>query len=296
MKSSEQSLPNTGTSSRPSARAHRHLHTEPPIETQLLETRRAFDSVAADYDGPRGNNELIQRMRRAVWDAALKAFPFDSRLLDLGCGTGIDALEFARNGYHVVATDWSPAMVARTGARVADGGETGRVKTLHLGVHQLDQLDGEFDGVYSNFGPLNCAPDLNRVAAECARLVRPGGRLVFSVIGRICPWEIMHYTLRGRFARARVRAARGSTPVGMNGHTIWTRYYLPREFHRAFAADFSLLRCRALGLFMPPPYLVDFQRRHPRACEFLARLDDRLGSLPLLRNLGDHFLIVMQRR
>ncbi|HJU25919.1 MAG TPA: methyltransferase domain-containing protein, partial [Rhodanobacteraceae bacterium] len=85
-----------------------------PGEARLLDTQRAFDSVAADYDGPRGNNELIQRMRRTMWDAACSEFFTGSRLLDLGCGTGIDAVEFARTGYRVVATDWSPQMVART--------------------------------------------------------------------------------------------------------------------------------------------------------------------------------------
>src|SRR5579859_5896545 len=83
-------------------------------EAQLLDTQRAFDSVAADYDGPRGNNELIQRMRLAMWDSVVREVPMGSHLLDLGCGTGIDALEFARRGYQVAATDWSPQMVGRT--------------------------------------------------------------------------------------------------------------------------------------------------------------------------------------
>ena len=34
---------------------------------QLLQTRDAFDSVAADYDGPRGNNASIQDMRAEMW-------------------------------------------------------------------------------------------------------------------------------------------------------------------------------------------------------------------------------------
>src|SRR3546814_14894047 len=82
---------------------------------------------------------------------------------------------------------------------------------------------------------MNCVPDLDAAAEDCARLLAPGGPLVFSVMGRVCPWELGHYALRGRFRRAGVRAARGATPVGMNRHTIWTRYYLPREFHRHFA-------------------------------------------------------------
>jgi SAM-dependent methyltransferase len=280
----------------PARNVHQHRRNASLDETQLLETQRAFDSVAADYDGPRGNNELIQRMRLTLWDTVHSQLPGGARLLDLGCGTGIDALEFAKRGFHVVATDWSPQMVERTRARVEAAALGSRVTATHLGIQQLDQLGGEFDGIYSNFGPLNCAPDLGAVAAECARLLRPGGRLVFSVMGRICPWELGHYALRGRFKRAGVRAARGATAVGMNRHTIWTYYYLPREFYAAFAEHFSLESYRALSLFMPPPYLVDYYRRHTNWCERLGRLDDRLGGLPLLRGMGDHFLIVMQRR
>jgi len=268
----------------------------PAVESQLLDTRRAFDSVAADYDGPRGNNVLIQRMRRAMWNAVRDEVPPGSRLLDLGCGTGLDAVEFARRGYRVTAIDWSPRMVERTRSLAAQVATPSRVEARHLGIHQLDRMEGEFDGIYSNLGPLNCAPDLEVAAAECARLLRPGGKLVFSVIGRVCPWEIGHYLFRGRFRRAVVRAARGVTSVGMNRHTIWTRYYLPREFYRAFAEHFALCGYRALGLFMPPPYLLDFYRRHQRRCDWLGRLDDRLGGLPLLRGMGDHFLIVMSAR
>ena len=265
-------------------------------EAQLLDTQHAFDSVAADYDGPRGNNELIQRMRATVWNTVYSELAPGSRLLDLGCGTGIDAVEFALRGYRVVASDWSPRMVERTQARAAAAGVEAQVGTVHVGVHQLDRLEGGFDGIYSNFGPLNCAPDLAAVAAQCARLLRPGGKLVFSVIGRICPWEFGYYVSKGRIRRARVRAARGATAVGMNRHTIWTQYYLPREFYRAFAPHFALDRYAALSLFLPPPYLVDVYRRHRKACERLGQLDDRLGTLPLLRDMGDHFLIVMHRR
>jgi SAM-dependent methyltransferase len=265
-------------------------------EAQLLDTQRAFDSVAADYDGPRGNNELIQRMRGTMWNTVRNELPLGSRLLDLGCGTGIDAVEFGLRGYRVVASDWSPRMVERTQARATAEGVDSQVTAVHLGVQQLDQLVGGFDGIYSNFGPLNCAPDLRAVAAQCARLLRPGGKLVFSVIGRLCPWELGYYLLKGRVRRACIRAARGVTAVGMNQHTIWTRYYLPREFYRAFAPHFALDGYRALSLFMPPPYLVAFSRRHRAGCERLGRLDDRFGALPLLRDMGDHFLIVMHRR
>src|SRR4029078_10034170 len=95
------------------------LVTSSEVATQLLDTQRAFDSVAADYDGPKGNNALIQRMRETVWRTLMKACRPGARLLDLGCGTGIDAIELARHGYSVLATDWSPQMIERTRERAA---------------------------------------------------------------------------------------------------------------------------------------------------------------------------------
>jgi SAM-dependent methyltransferase len=265
------------------------------VDSRLLDTRRAFDSVAAEYDGPRGNNALIQRMRQQMWRTLTDLFPRGARLLDLGCGPGLDAVYLAANGYEVVATDWSPRMVEVARSRAAAAGLHIRAETL--GIHELARLEGErFDGIYSNLGPMNCAPDLTAVARACAGLLEPGGRLVVSVMGRICPWEFVYYAVRGRWTRARIRSARGIVPVDLNRHTVWTAYHTPREFFRAFAGEFELTTYRALGLFLPPPYLIRVYERCPRLCALLGWLDDRLGGLPLVRDGGDHFLMILTRR
>jgi SAM-dependent methyltransferase len=269
------------------------------VTPDLLDTQRAFDSVAADYDGPRGNNVLIQRMRHTMWRELEARFARGSRLVDVGCGTGLDAVHLASGGRHVLATDWSPAMIERTRARAADAGITDRIDARATGGHELGRLDASFDGVfdgaYSNFGPLNCVPDLREFARQCARLLRPGGELVFSVIGRVCPWEWLYYRFR-RPERARIRFARGPVAVKMNGHAIWTTYYRPREFAAEFRGFFDVVEYRALSLFLPPPYLESWYVNHPRVFGAAGWLDDLTGGWPLLRNAGDHFLIVLRRR
>jgi ubiquinone/menaquinone biosynthesis C-methylase UbiE len=266
--------------------------------SQLLETQSAFDSVAADYDGARGNNDLIQEMRAEMWRWLEKTFLPGSRLLDLGCGTGLDAVHLATRGYTVTASDWSAAMVDRTRRRASDELVAERVHAANVGAHELQLLDetAAFDGVYSNLGPLNCVPSLRQVSRECARLLKPDGALVFTVIGRWCPWEILHYVRLGRWARAGVRFARNVVPVGMNRHTIWTRYYTPHEFFSAFEDDFVLEHFRGLCVFAPPPYLTWLREKYPRMHRCLWRLDRRVSGWPMLRNMGDHFLIVMRKR
>jgi SAM-dependent methyltransferase len=265
---------------------------------QLRDTQVAFDSVAADYDGPRGNNDLIQDMRSEMWRWLETIFSPGTYLIDLGCGTGLDAVHLARLGYRVAATDWSPLMVQRTADRAAAQQVIDRVRAMNVGAHQLQRLDeaGAFDGAYSNLGPLNCVPDLTDVARECARLLKPGGTLVFTVIGRYCPWEIAHYVRRARWARAKLRFARNVVPVGMNNHTIWTRYYTPREFYAAFEEYFTLEHHRGLCVLAPPPYLTWVREKYPRLHAWLWSLDRKVAGWPLIRALGDHFLIVMKKR
>lgn len=270
----------------------------PDDEARLHATRDAFDSVAPDYDGERGNNAAIQDMRAEMWRWLDATFAPGDRLLDLGCGTGLDAVRMARLGYSVTASDWSAHMVRRTAQRSREAQLAERVLPIHVGAHELQRISasGTYDGAYSNLGALNCVPDLGAVAQQCARLLKPGGSLVFSVIGRVCPWEIAHYLLRGRWGRVRVRYARGQTAVRLNQHTVWTRYYTPREFCRPFSRLFSLTHHRGLCVFVPPPYLVGFRDRHLRWHDRLWRIDRQVAGWPLLRGLGDHFLIVMRRR
>ena len=273
------------------------------LSQQLNETAEAFDSVAPTYDGPQGNNDMIQRMRDIVWrriDALLPDVP--SNLIDLGCGTGIDAEHFARMGHHVVATDWSPAMVERAGARGEVVGP-GSIEAIRCGSQQLEQLAqshaGRFHMAYSNFGPLNCVPDLGHTASSLAPLMRPGGMALFTVIGRWCPWEMAHYARKRRWARLKVRFDRTITPVGMNGHTIWTRYHTPREFVREWVGSqgaWELVSYEGLSTFVPPPYLTSMAENHPRAFRVMERLDHTTAAWPGFRNLGDHFLIVLRRR
>ena len=266
-------------------------------ELQLQATRQAFDSVAAEYDGPTGNNALIQRMRTQLWHTVTASLPAGARLLDLGCGTGIDVVYFASRGYSIVATDWSPHMVERTRSRVVEAGLEHRVRAQVLGVQEIAQLRGErFDGIYSNLGPFNCVPDLDEAARSCAALLEPGGRLIASVIGRICPWEVVYYALQGKWERARVRSTPAVVPVPLNQHVVWTRYFTPREFFRPFASAFELTSYRGLSLFVPPPYLIRIYERFQALGAVAGWLDDHIGALPLLRNAGDHFLMVMTKR
>ena len=264
----------------------------------LRDTQRAFDSVAAEYDGVLGNNDLVQRIRTRTMRAVQEYLSPASCLLDLGCGTGLDAEFLASRGYSVTAMDWSPEMVRKTNQRAERMGLSNKIDVRSLGFHELDQIPmGAYDGAYSDLGALNCDPNLEITAKSIAAILKPGGLLIASVIGRVCPWELALFTLKKQPVRARVRFNKNLTPVPLNGGIIWTRYYTPKEFISIFdAVGFKRIYLRSLGLFVPPPYMQAFADRHPRMVNFFQWLDDRFGAWLILRGWGDHFLVVMQRR
>ena len=108
--------------------------------------------------------------------------------------------------------------------------------------------------------------------------MNPGGILAASIIGRVCPWEMALYGLRGDWRRLRVRFARDFVAVPFYGRTVWTRYYTPAELERTFAeAGFERVALRSLGLLVPPPYLEGFAERHPGLPESPRRRVRRSG-------------------
>ncbi len=269
------------------------------LSRALLDTQHAFDGVAAEYDRSNADNPTLCDMRARAWAAVDAYVPPRSRILDLGCGPGTDAARFAAQGHRVTAIDWSPAMVEEARRRIRVAGVADRVDVHHLGIHEVGSLTptfAQFDAAYSNFGPLNCVARPHAAAHMIADRVRPGGVLVASVIGRVCPWEIAVHAARGQFARAIVRFSRGLVPVPLEGRTVWTRYYTPREFTQIYTlAGFRRIALRTLGLVVPPPYLQGFAGRHLSLVATLRRVEDAVGAWPGVRASGDHFLIVMRK-
>jgi SAM-dependent methyltransferase len=95
-----------------------------------------------------------------------------ARVLDVGCGPGDLTERFAKEvGADVKAIDVSPRMVELTRARGIDA--------QVADAEQLPFKDGEFDCVFAGW-VLYHVPNLNQAIAECARVLRPGGRLVAS--------------------------------------------------------------------------------------------------------------------
>lgn len=262
----------------------------------------AFSAVAPIYDAETEQNPMVAWVRAQTLARLTARFAPGDLVLELGCGTGVEAVALARAGVRVVATDVALAMVAATQERARAAGLSERVQVRRLaaassGALLREYASGSFAGAYSSFGPLNCEPDLRSAAAGLARLVRPGGHVLISAINRFHPFETLWYAAHGDLRRAarRWRGYAEGTVSPALPHRVPTFYATPHAFARRFAPHFRVVDCRALLLLLPPPYLAHLTARFPRLFRAASRLEPRLAGLPLLRALGDHFWLELER-
>jgi SAM-dependent methyltransferase len=102
-------------------------------------------------------------------------------ILDIGCGGGIDTILAAQRtgpAGRVIALDFLPEMLDRTAAAVRTA-HLSNVELLNGEMEAIPLPDRSVDLIVSN-GVINLSPRKARVMAECARVLRPGGRLCVS--------------------------------------------------------------------------------------------------------------------
>jgi ubiquinone/menaquinone biosynthesis C-methylase UbiE len=146
----------------------------------------AWDAIASDYD-----THVTPGEAGMATDALrLAGLTAGDRFLDVAAGTGGLSLPAARLGATVVATDWSPQMIAAFEARVRQEGLSG-AKGRVMGCHALDFPDNSFDVTGSQFGVM-LVPDQQRALREMVRVTRPGGRVLLIAYGDAAQFEALH--------------------------------------------------------------------------------------------------------
>ena len=257
-----------------------------------------FDYVADTYDAVFTNSLIGRAQRDAVWEELDRCFRPGQRILELNCGTGVDAIHLAERGVEVLACDIAPRMIQVARQRNASHCNPARLDFRVLATEDIAALAGEgpFDGVFSNFGGLNCVPDLSAVARNLATLMAPGARALLCMAGRTVAWEIAWYLAKGNSRKAVRRFRRGGT-VGrlVDGVTVKVHYPSPRAMARLFAPEFRLLRIKGIGVTVPPSYLEPLAQRFPRLLRTFAAADRVLCVAPVFRTLADHLLLEFER-
>ncbi|HWY53812.1 MAG TPA: methyltransferase domain-containing protein [Terriglobales bacterium] len=257
-----------------------------------------FDAIADRYDETFTRSKIGQAQRASVWKELETAFRPGDYVLELGCGTGVDACFLADRGVKVVACDNSPRMINVATRRVAECQKDSLVRTYLLAAEDIANLRGGevFDGAFSNFGALNCVEDLPLLARNLAVLLKPGSTALLCWMGPHCLWEVVWYLGRGDPRKAFRRFRRGGVTARLaEGTSIRVHYPSVRFLARTFSPEFQLKSIKGIGVSVPPSYLEPWASRFPHLFGLSVRTDLVLGRCFGFRSLADHVLLEFRR-
>lgn len=179
------------------------------MSTPEFQRNAAFhDRLAPQYDSHLSGIPANALARTAFQELVARYVPTNATLLDFGCGTGLDALAYARRGYRVLAYDNSPGMIGqlrrRCDAEIAAGTVTPYSVPYAAFLENFAQWPTP-DAVTANFAVLNSIRDLAPLFATIGQHLAPGGWLLVSLLN---PLHWSKIKTRGWWRDA-LRAPRG---------------------------------------------------------------------------------------
>ncbi len=257
----------------------------------------AFEHVAGRYDAESTSADLSRWIRARVWQRLAVLFRPGDRVLEIGCGTGEDAVWLAQRGVYVTASDASAAMLAETERKARRSGVEQMITLRQLDLASADAwnlADVVYDGVFSDYGPLNCIGDWTALGAALSRAVRPGGRIGFAVMGPWCVWEVAWHGLHADY-RTATRRWRGQATAHIGGVAFPVYYPTPARLQRELGPSFRRTHLSGLGVFVPPSDLYGAVGKRPRLSSWLTRLEQRLAARWPFKYLGDHYWLELER-
>ena len=145
-----------------------------------------------------------------------------ARLLDVACGPGYAAAAAAALGASAIGIDFSSEMVAEARGRYPG------IEFKEGDAEQLSFEDSSFDAVVLNFGMLHLARP-EQALAEAHRVLRPGGRVAFTV------WETPDKAIGFGIVLSAIQK-HGDMNVPIPSGPPFFRFSDPAESKRALAA------------------------------------------------------------
>jgi 2-polyprenyl-3-methyl-5-hydroxy-6-metoxy-1,4-benzoquinol methylase len=146
------------------------------------ETRRIWDNIAEWWDDRIGDGNDFQDELIEPASERLLALNPGEVVVDVGCGAGRFTRRMAALGARVVASDLSERFIARARQRTPDDAD--------IEYHVIDATDagallalgeGRFDAAVATMCLMDM-PDIDPLMGALAKLLKPGGRFVFSVM------------------------------------------------------------------------------------------------------------------
>jgi ubiquinone/menaquinone biosynthesis C-methylase UbiE len=261
--------------------------------------QEAFDSASEEYDFTISHNFINTWIRKRSIKELLRLVKPDDVLLEIGCGTGAEAIQISKKVKQIIATDISEGMLnllhQKISAKKLESISPVRARAARISLIAPLLEGGRVRIAYSFNGALNLEPDIDTFPQELSKVVYRGGYFVCSVRNTLCLSETIAHAAVLQLDKIAPRR-RQPTMVSVGGIDIPAFYYSTEFMTRLFRPYFKLKKLIGLPAFLPPAYLNDYCIRFRPVTSLLERMETVLAERFPFNRLSDQTLFVFQRR
>ena len=251
----------------------------------------AFDIAAIEYDKEFTETAVGKLQRQIVWDYLEQNFSTSLNVLEINCGTGVDAAFLASRGYKILATDASAEMI---NVAKINNSDNDNIQFKQLSFDQLQSLNGKkFDLILSNFGGLNCISphQLQQLIKQLHNLLSKNGRFIAVVMGNFCAIETGYFLFKLNYKDAFRRRSNEAVEANVSGATVKIWYYSPVTFFDIVKDNFTKVKLKPVGAAIPPSYLNNFYTKNHSLLTISKKVEKILAPYSFAANISDHYLI-----
>ncbi len=260
----------------------------------------AFDSASEEYDFTISHNYINTWIRRRSIRELLNLSKAEDTLIEVGSGTGAEALELSKHVSMIIATDISQRMIEILTKKVQAKKLSKKILPLKISAADISKVGdlvdcANFRVAYSFNGALNCEPELKRFVEGLSSVLIPRGYFVCSIRNSFCLSEALSHAAVLQFDKM---APRKKQPVmvSVGGMDIPAFYYPPVTFAKFFSPRFKLKKMIGLPAFLPPAYLSDYCVKFKNIASLLERMELLLAGRFPFNRFGDQTLFIFQNQ
>ncbi len=259
-----------------------------------------FDESAKSYDALFTYSEIGKAQRDRVHHYLTEYILKEAKgkklnILEINCGTGVDANFFNQQGHKVLATDISTKMIDEAKRKYSE--TSIQFQVLDITKLKAEQFGERFDLIFSNFGGLNCIDkkDLERFIEVSKDLLHPSGKMALVIMPKKCLWERFYFIAKGRFKKAFRRNTSKSILSNVDGIKVPTWYYSPNEMDQISRAHYNTIKIKPIGFCIPPSYLEPNFRNKKSLLKWFVGFETVFNQR-FWSNYADHFIITLQKK
>ncbi|WP_046743941.1 class I SAM-dependent methyltransferase [Kordia zhangzhouensis] len=256
-----------------------------------------FDVAAAQYDNTFTYSNIGKAQRARVFKYINPIIQQAHKLsiLELNCGTGADAIEFAKLNHHVIATDISSGMIEVAQAKSHPTNLSFKIQDIN--TISTNTFECKFDLIFSNFGGLNCLSQdqLSQFFHTASNLLLPKGKMALVIMPKHCIWERLYFSIKRDSNKANRRNTNENVIANVDGVNVKTWYYNPKDISALAREHFIPKKIKPIGVTIPPSYLENSLAAKFPIISICKGLDSILTA-SIFSKYADHFLIILEKK